>query len=420
MKERKRILIISPTPSHPQNAGNRARIYALASSIQKRGYEVHFLYWDRERHSNHVERKPDIPAMKLFWDNFVYVPLNSPNFFQRADALFHYTSGIAGKLIKKYFSELYRELKPYFPDAFSTLYPMKRKNTGLDRFYDISLDYRIKKMHAKYIYDAIMVEYVFMSRALEAVGNEVVKIIDTHDVFTNRNKKYSKKRIFEDFFSTTISEEARGIKRADIIIAIQKEEAKFLRTLTKKPVIIIGHITSLKKPQKTKVGNNIAFLGSGNKANIHGVNFFIKNIFSRIKMHLPNVRLILAGNIGHKIKAVEGCKVLGEVKNIAKFYDSADVVISPLYVGTGLKIKVVEALSYSKPIVMTSHSAEGLDRKNKAFLVADDPESFSNAVIRILTDHKLYRNLTTGAYKFSKNYQKLNKKNISTLLNMIK
>ena len=55
MSKSKKILVISPTPTHPQNAGNRIRIYNLVSNLKELGHDVHFLYEGRESISDHVE-----------------------------------------------------------------------------------------------------------------------------------------------------------------------------------------------------------------------------------------------------------------------------------------------------------------------------------------------------------------------------
>ncbi|MBR9704033.1 hypothetical protein GOV12_01370, partial [Candidatus Pacearchaeota archaeon] len=57
--KRKKILVISPTPTHPQNAGNRARVYDLLRNIKNLGYEIHLVYDDREYIHKHVQKKPD-------------------------------------------------------------------------------------------------------------------------------------------------------------------------------------------------------------------------------------------------------------------------------------------------------------------------------------------------------------------------
>ena len=89
--------------------------------------------------------------------------------------------------------------------------------------------------------------------------------------------------------------------------------------------------------------------------------------------------------------------------DLTSVYQRADVVINPISIGTGLKIKNIEALGFGKPLVTTSVGAEGLESGSQlAFLVADTAQDFANAVIGILQDSGLYRQLSSKGYQFAK------------------
>ena len=72
---KKRILVVSPMPSHPQNSGSRARVYRLLKNLQSLGHEIHFLNCDREYGFRHVEKHADVEAMKNEWDRVFYVEM---------------------------------------------------------------------------------------------------------------------------------------------------------------------------------------------------------------------------------------------------------------------------------------------------------------------------------------------------------
>ena len=80
-------------------------------------------------------------------------------------------------------------------------------------------------------------------------------------------------------------------------------------------------------------------------------------------------------------------KVLGEVEDAASTYDSACAVVVPLHAGSGMRIKLAEALAAGRPVVTTSKGMEGLDLQDGVHvLVADTAEAMSDALIRVLTD----------------------------------
>ena len=77
----------------------------------------------------------------------------------------------------------------------------------------------------------------------------------------------------------------------------------------------------------------------------------------------------------------------GHIPDLASFYGSARVVISPVRFGSGVKIKTVEALQFGLPVVSTTVGAEGIDLHGvKAVEITDAPEVFARAVCRLLTD----------------------------------
>jgi glycosyltransferase involved in cell wall biosynthesis len=82
-------------------------------------------------------------------------------------------------------------------------------------------------------------------------------------------------------------------------------------------------------------------------------------------------------------------KVSGYVDSLTHFYKAADVVVCPLRIGGGVKVKVLEALNAGKAIVSTSIGAQGLDLSTyQAVTVADEVADFAEKVVRFLLDHQ--------------------------------
>src|SRR5690606_24873025 len=71
----------------------------------------------------------------------------------------------------------------------------------LDDWYDEHLDAELDRLHAKHQFEAVVVEYVFFSRALLRFGPEVFKVLDTHDCFTMRHNLYLEMGLPAQFFS---------------------------------------------------------------------------------------------------------------------------------------------------------------------------------------------------------------------------
>lgn len=385
----KKILFISQTPTHPQNAGNRIRIFNMASFLVNQGHEVHFL------HS--FQQVCDEDAMKEYWKDKYHVV--------------KYKRTILKKVRNKF--------DQYTDKAKDFLFPDLKYFVNIDDTYNLLLDDYIRNLINKISFDIVIVEYIFLSKALLNFDETVLKIIDTHDVMTNRHKIFLKEGKEPSWFSTTSKEEKKGLDRADIIIAIQENEKKFFNKLTNKKVVNVGHILGLYKPVNTNLPRNkILFVGSQNPINQYGINHFLENIYPLILEKIPEIELIIAGKICKDLQEAKGVRLLGEVENMKTAYDMADIVINPLILGTGLKIKMIEALGYSKAVISTVVGAEGLeDGAGKSYLIADTPEEYVDEINKILYNNEIYRELCKDARNFADMW---NNNNTSQLLELIK
>jgi glycosyltransferase involved in cell wall biosynthesis len=387
----KRIMVISPVPSHPQNAGNRARVYNLLTNLRNTGYVVYFVY---------IQETPgDEKSMQQYWGNKFYsIPYRRPQ-----TAFKKPLTGLYGRILGK---------------VQSIVGTNSSFNYMIDDWYDDSINETLIRLSREIDPDIVIVEYVFFSKALECFGKKVLKIIDTHDIFADRYKLYLKNNQTPQWYSTTESEEDKGLKRADVIIAIQQKEANvFSKRLKDKKIITVGHLVSLHPYQKRNSKNTILFIGSSNPINIYGINYFIKNVFPQIKSRFRDAQLILVGEICNEVDSFDGCLKLGSIENLEYAYDLADLVINPILFGTGLKIKNIEALGYSKPLITTPVGAEGMEEgAGSAFLVADSPEKFVQIITKLFLDTELYENLSRGAYNFAKEWNQRYLKALTDIL----
>jgi glycosyltransferase involved in cell wall biosynthesis len=98
--------------------------------------------------------------------------------------------------------------------------------------------------------------------------------------------------------------------------------------------------------------------------------------------------LTIAGSVCGRLGAVpEGVRPLGLVPDLAPLYAAAGVVVSPLHTGSGLKIKLVEAMGHGKAIVATPVTMQGVESLGgTAVLVEEDPARFADAVLSLLAD----------------------------------
>ena len=132
--------------------------------------------------------------------------------------------------------------------------------------------------------------------------------------------------------------------------------------------------------------------------NEDAVAFFADEVLPRIQEKVRNVQFsIVGGNPSVRVQRLaerEGIVVTGRVPEIKPYFAEATVFVVPLRIGSGTRLKILEALAMGKAIVSTSVGAEGLDLKDGGeIFIADEPNAFADAVTRLLTDPTLRRRI---------------------------
>lgn len=147
--------------------------------------------------------------------------------------------------------------------------------------------------------------------------------------------------------------------------------------------------------------------------NRHGLAWFFENCWEGILAARPAARVILAGN--DKSGFARGMAqrhpnvtATGFVEDIEPFFRQASVFILPLLIGTGIKIKLIEAMGWGLPVVSTPKGVEGVPgfEKGRHALVGEDPLDFAKAVIHLLQTPDLRERMAREALSWTKSSEK--------------
>ena len=150
---------------------------------------------------------------------------------------------------------------------------------------------------------------------------------------------------------------------------------------------------------------DLIFIGNLNyKPNIEAAKFIAKEIYPRLKLRLPNIKIHIAGsNPNKKILrlANKGIKVSGWVEDIRKSYCSGKVFFAPMTIGSGLQNKLLEAMSLSIPCITSKLCNESLMGKNmKNIIIGNNIEDYLEKIIQILNDVKLRNKIGNSGRKY--------------------
>jgi len=134
--------------------------------------------------------------------------------------------------------------------------------------------------------------------------------------------------------------------------------------------------------------HEVLFVGSMDyHANIDGVGWFVREVWPAVKRQCPALRLTIAGRTpapSVRALAADDIAVTGTVDDVRMYYSRALAVVVPLRIGSGTRLKILEAMAAGTPVVSTRLGAEGLGVTNELnILLAETAEDFAGALARI-------------------------------------
>ncbi|MBU1879445.1 MAG: glycosyltransferase family 4 protein, partial [Chloroflexi bacterium] len=142
---------------------------------------------------------------------------------------------------------------------------------------------------------------------------------------------------------------------------------------------------------ETREPGLVLFCGAMDRdENADAVLWFYRGSWPRVRATVPAARLVIAGNAPlprvAALAADPSVIVTGYVPDWGTVYARADVCIAPSLVGGGVITKVIDGMAAGRPVVTTSIGNEGVDAPPGAVCVADQPDAFADAVVRLLRD----------------------------------
>lgn len=322
------VLVLSTTPPLPRDYGNRNRVHQTVSLFRRMGFAVSFLLYPIDR--DWAEEVPGYYRQLVdSFDYFAVVP-NSRKLHQNARGYHH----------------------------------------AIDDWWDDNIAQQLTWLFRRKKFDILFVNYTFLGRAFEYAPPDVIKMLDTHDLFSGRRELFEKFGVAPEFFYTSPEREKVALDRADAVIAIKWSEAVALKALTARAVFSLPYWDDRSPESQAAPGEprvydhdgpcRLGFLGAYNSVNIVNFGRFL-SVFARyvVLYNLP-VEVVIAGNVCDGI--VEDhpfVRKLGFLDDGAEFYRMVDAVVIPLEFSTGIKIKIAEALAWNVPVLATRDAFDG-------------------------------------------------------------
>lgn len=208
--------------------------------------------------------------------------------------------------------------------------------------------------------------------------------------------------------------ESRTLRRFRHIIAVSENDRSEMLKLAPGCAITVvptGVDTEKYQAAPSVSGNPplIVFTGSMDwEPNIDAIEYFCSEIFPTVLATFPAAKFQIVGRNPHarvRKLASDSIEVTGTVPSVAEYLRNATVVIVPLRIGGGTRLKIFEAMAMRKALVSTSIGAEGLDvTSGRDCLLADDANSFAKAILTVLQEPAVRRTYEDNAAALAARY----------------
>jgi glycosyltransferase involved in cell wall biosynthesis len=189
--------------------------------------------------------------------------------------------------------------------------------------------------------------------------------------------------------------ELSALRRCDLVVTHSPADAAALRRwLPRLPVEYVPSGVNLREWPicfDPAAADEVLFVGNYlHPPNLEGALWLAREVWPLVLRARPTARLTLAGRApppGLQALAGAGIRVPGILPDLRPLYARASLVAAPIFWGSGVRIKLLEALACGVPVVATALAAEGIDlRDGESALLAERPAAFAAAIVRLLDD----------------------------------
>jgi polysaccharide biosynthesis protein PslH len=293
-------------------------------------------------------------------------------------------------------------LQPDYVQRLKSL--VKFKCHSIERFRSAPMKQRIQERLARESWDLVLCDSIYA--LINIPETKVPILLNTHNVeyLILERYAYLQKDPIKKLYAIVESRlmyraELKGCQKVVGGMVCSDSDRQIVRQLLPRlPVSVIPNVVdteSIKPGLRTDNVNRgpaiLLFQGVMDWfPNRDAVEYFARTILPRVCQEAPEVKFVVAGrNPPPEFIALFGSQskieFTGTVPDMRPYLEAATIVVVPLRLGGGTRIKILEACAAAKPIISTSIGAEGLDlAPGKEIILADSPVDFASHVVDLL------------------------------------
>lgn len=387
----RKFMVVTSVVPRPIYRGSQARIDAVITSLIDAGCKVGLVVMNtsfRGKKSVDIEKELRVAYKGISYVKVVKSPELNIDRFSRFKA----------KSISRLDRVFYKNSVTKLVDC-----PAKFKRT-------------VSKSVDEFSPDSILINYAKLTPVIPS-DFDGERIIDTHDYQT----QFLKEELEQNGNPRSINinkfrkSEIMALNSYDKVVAINRNEKDlFEKIINSKVYCAPAFCESNLTKDSFLLGYeyDALFVGSISTFNVSGLKWFLDEVLPFVRSDLPRFRMAVVGDVCRSEyidqENYPGVDFLGRVDDLKNSYESSKTVIAPILSGAGMKIKVIEAISYGKAVVGTTKAFDGIEVVNrKSVLVGDQANDFAKALVEVVIDRELRKKLETqGEVLYKENHSR--------------
>lgn len=389
MKNR-RILIVTNRIPYPLKDGGNLAVYTMLEGYYNAGWEVFLLSMNTSRHFIALEELPSL---------FSKIQLDT----------FDIDTDI----------KIFPSLKNYF---------LSKQPNQAERFFDKQFEQKLINIVEDFEPDVIQLESIYLNVYLPSV-REISKAFITvrlhnieHQIWerlANETPNHVKRIYLKDLAARIKKFEQSAWKNADLLIPITHTDADYIKTLSVETPLHVASfgidsskVFSKSQSEEKWMGYHIGAMDW--MPNAEAITWFLEKVWKDLHKELPEFEFHFAGrNMPASFMKYDGDGVVcaGEVPDAHAFIADKKMLIVPLQAGSGVRVKIMEAIASEKLVISTAVGVQGIDglENGKHFLLAETAEDFIKQIKFALENKPLMKTIAhTGATLIHQQYDQKN------------
>jgi glycosyltransferase involved in cell wall biosynthesis len=373
-----RILFVGIAPPVPTNSGQRMRTRVLLEALKQEGHQVTLVSFadTSDLKQPHPEMQQLCAASEL---------LASP------------TNGMAGNEYWNRFVGLFSRL-PY----------------GAQRMRSEPMLSAVKAALGRQSFDLVICADIYMLANIPS-GLKIPILLNKDDLtfvivnqFAQSERNPLKKAYARLEYRRIFRSEMEGCSSVTRVLVCSEHDKDVLTRLgIRAPISVVPNVVDVDSYQTQAAGSDdrtLLFVGAMDwLPNRDGVEYFITEILPLVRKELGAFRFVVAGrnppeDFRLRFAGVPELEFTGTVKDMRAVISKAAICVVPLRIGSGTRLKILEAAAMGKAIVSTSLGAEGLEFQNgRDIAIADRPDAFASAIAQLFKDSDLRAKMGNAA-----------------------